>query len=328
MAKDIKTSEITDESVYNRRRDFLKKAGIAAGSVFATGMAYRWLNPTTFTPPEAKKIETVESTIVAPKDELTDYKDIISYNNYYEFSTGKRTVAPLAQALQTSPWTVVVDGLVSKPTKFGIEDLLKIDQEERVYRFRCVEGWSMVIPWVGFPLAKLLKKVEPKSSAKYVAFQTFYPGKNPEGARLPNGDNGMQSSLLAGIDFPYVEGLRMDEAMNDLTLLATGIYGKTIPNQNGAPVRLVVPWKYGFKSIKSLVRISLLDKMPPTSWSKSAPNEYGFFSNVNPKVSHPRWSQADEQRIGEIGRRATLMFNGYGKEVASMYKGMDLRKNY
>ena len=220
--------------------------------------------------------------------------------------------------------------LVNKPKVFGMKELLDIEQEERVYRFRCVEGWSMVIPWVGFPIKKLLDKVEPLSKAKYVAFQTFYDGENPVGkdVNLPKGSNGMQSSFGAGIALPYVEGLRLDEALHPLAILATGLYGKLMPNQNGAPIRLVVPWKYGFKSIKSIVRMTLTDKEPPTTWNVSAPSEYGFYSNVNPEVSHPRWSQANERRIGELGRRKTLMFNGYGEEVAKLYDGMDLRKSY
>lgn len=223
---------------------------------------------------------------------------------------------------------MAVDGLVGKPRQFGIEELLKFDLEERVYRFRCVEGWSMVIPWIGFPIKALLEKVSPLSKAKYAAFQTFYPGSNPPGLELPRGNNGMQSSLFAGIPLPYVEGLRLDEAMHPLAILATGLYGKELPNQNGAPIRLVVPWKYGFKSIKSIVRITLTEKQPPTTWNLAIPNEYGFYSNVNPEVSHPRWSQASERRIGELGRRETLMFNGYEKEVGELYKGMDLRKEF
>ena len=305
------------------------RGGLFAGTVGAMGLGYRALNP-----PPAKEVVTADIEGITKslesnvKDVQTRLEDIANYNNYYEFSTSKTAVAGRAENMQTSPWTVVVDGLVKKPKAFDIDDLLKFDQEERVYRFRCVEGWSMVIPWVGFPLKKLVDKVQPLGNAKYVAFQTFYPGANPKGeeVKLPEGDNGMQSSLFAGIAFPYVEGLRLDEAIHPLTLLATGIYGKQLPNQNGAPIRLVVPWKYGFKNIKSVVRITLTDKQPPTTWNVSLPREYGFYSNVNPEVDHPRWSQATERRIGEFRRRKTQIFNGYGDEVAGLYKGMDLKK--
>ncbi|MEZ5345386.1 MAG: protein-methionine-sulfoxide reductase catalytic subunit MsrP [Pyrinomonadaceae bacterium] len=326
----IKESEITDENIYLNRRNFLK-AGLLAGTTAATAIGYRFLNPAA--PTEVKTAEiadVIKNRTSNPPDEKTPLEDIANYNNYYEFSTGKREVAGAAKDFVTRPWTVSVDGLVEKPRVFGIEDLLKIDQEERIYRLRCVEGWSMVIPWVGFSLKTLLEKVKPLSNAKYAAFQTYYPGSAPEGneVKLPKGDNGMQSALLAGIAFPYVEGLRLDEALHPLTILATGIYGRLLPNQNGAPIRLVVPWKYGFKSIKSVVRITLTDREPPTTWNIQSPNEYGFYSNVNPNVDHPRWSQATERRIGELVQRKTLMFNGYGDEVAELYKGMDLKKNF
>ncbi len=326
----IKSSDITDEKTYLNRRNFIR-AGLLAGTTAATGLGYRFLNPP---PPKEVKTAKIEN-ITKPTeanlpDEPTSFADITNYNNFYEFSTSKTGVASAAEKFVTKPWTISVEGLVNKPKVFGIEELLKIEQEERIYRFRCVEGWSMVIPWVGFPIKKLLEKVEPNSTAKYVAFQTFYDGTNPKGENvsLPTGDNTMQSSLFAGIAFPYVEGLRLDEALHPLAILATGLYGKILPNQNGSPLRLVVPWKYGFKSIKSIVRITLTDKEPPTTWNLYAPREYGFYSNVNPQVDHPRWSQADERRIGELGRRETLMFNGYGDEVAKLYAGMDLRKNY
>ena len=219
-------------------------------------------------------------------------------------------------------------GWFRRPKVFDIDELLRFDQEERIYRFRCVEAWWMVIPWVGFPLKKLLDVVEPLGTATHIAFQTFYPGANPKspGMKLPNGQNGMQSPFSAGIDFPYIEGLRLDEAIHPLTILATGLYGKQMPNQNGAPVRLIVPWKYGYKSIKSIVRIMLTDSEPPTTWNIAGPTEYGFYSNVNPEVPHPRWSQAKERRIGELGLRDTLPFNGYADQVAGLYAGMDLRK--
>lgn len=328
--KEIKSSEITPESIYLNRRNFIR-AGMFAGTTLATAGLYRFFNP-----PPPKEIVTAEiQNITKPEDLKLDeqpnsFEDITNYNNFYEFSTSKTAVARKAQDFVTSPWTVLVDGLVQKPRVFGIEELLKFEQEERIYRFRCVEGWSMVIPWIGFPLKKLLDAVEPLGTAKYVAFQTFYKGANPKGdeIKLPESDGGMQSSIFAGIDFPYVEGLRLDEANHPLTILATGLYGKQLPNQNGAPVRLVVPWKYGFKSIKSIVRITLTEKEPPTTWNIAAPDEYGFYSNVNPKVDHPRWSQATERRIGELIPRKTLMFNGYADEVASLYSGMDLKKYF
>jgi sulfoxide reductase catalytic subunit YedY len=254
-------------------------------------------------------------------DELGDpantYEQITNYNNYYEFSTDKTAVAGLAANFSTSPWSVQVGGLVRNPKTYGVEDMLKtFDQEERIYRLRCVEAWSMVIPWQGFPLAKLLQEVEPTSDAKYVRFEAVLDPEN-----LP----GQNSRWY---EWPYIEGLRLDEAMNDLTILATGLYGKPMPAQNGAPIRLVVPWKYGFKSIKGIVKIDLVAEQPTSLWMAAAPNEYGFYANVNPDVSHPRWSQASERRIGESGRRRTLPFNGYADEVAGLYEGMDLAKYY
>ncbi|MBA2494183.1 MAG: protein-methionine-sulfoxide reductase catalytic subunit MsrP [Acidobacteria bacterium] len=315
---EIKSSEITPENVYLNRRNFIR-AGVLAGTTLATAGVYKFLNP-----PPPKEVKTAEindivkanQTDIISNEELTLFADITNYNNFYEFSTSKTAVARAAEDFVTRPWTVEVGGLVQKPQTFGIEDLLKFTQEERIYRLRCVEGWSMVIPWVGFPLKTLLNKVEPLGKAKFVAFQTLYDPKQ------------MQSGLFAGIQFPYVEGLRFDEALHRLTILATGLYGKQLPNQNGAPIRLVVPWKYGFKSIKSIVKIILTDTPPPTTWNIAAPGEYGFYSNVNPNVDHPRWSQATERRIGEFGRRKTLMFNGYADEVAKLYEGMDLKKNF
>lgn len=324
----IKSSEITPENVYLNRRQFMR-AGLLAGTTLATAGVYRFFNP-----PPLKPVETAEiENLARPdnfkiEDKLNSFEDITNYNNFYEFSTDKTAVARAAENFVTAPWTVEVGGLVQNPKVFGIEELLNFEQEERIYRFRCVEGWSMIIPWVGFPLKKLLDAVEPLGTAKYVAFQTFYDGANPQGAeiKLPAGENSMQSSFAAGIDFPYVEGLRLDEAAHPLTILATGLYGRQMPNQNGAPIRLVVPWKYGFKSIKSIVKITLTETEPPTTWNISAPDEYGFYSNVNPTVAHPRWSQATERRIGELGRRETLMFNGYADEVAQLYENMDLKK--
>ncbi|WPZ21434.1 protein-methionine-sulfoxide reductase catalytic subunit MsrP [Sulfitobacter faviae] len=258
----------------------------------------------------------------AAQDGLTpnDYEDITQYNNYYEFGTGKDDPAKYAGGLTTAPWTVTIAGMVDKPGDYAFEDIMKaMTIEERIYRLRCVEAWSMVVPWNGFELADLLNMAGVQSGAKYVAFETAYRPEEMPGLRFPV------------LDWPYVEGLRLDEAMHPLTIMATGIYGKDIPNQNGAPLRLVVPWKYGYKSIKSVVRITLTDTQPPTSWNKAAPREYGFYSNVNPKVSHPRWSQADERPIGGglfAGRQPTLMFNGYEEEVASLYEGMDLTANF
>jgi sulfoxide reductase catalytic subunit YedY len=313
---DIKSSEITDERIFLNRRNFIR-AGLLAGTTLATAGVYRFINP-----PPPKAVVTAEiQGLTKPADfrteeKLNTFEEITNYNNFYEFSTSKTSVARRAENFITRPWTIEVGGLVQKPKTFDVEEILKFEQEERIYRFRCVEGWSMVIPWVGFPLKSLLEKVQPLGRAKYVAFQTLYDSEQ------------MQSSFSAGIDLPYVEGLRLDEALHPLTILATGLYGKQMPNQNGAPIRLVVPWKYGFKSIKSIVRIALTDNEPPTTWNIAAPREYGFYSNVNPNVRHPRWSQATENRIGEYTRRETLMFNGYANEVAKLYEGMDLKKYF
>lgn len=330
--KKIKSSEITPENVYLNRRNFLR-AGLLAGTTLATAGIYKYFNPAPAPEVKTAQIENIAkppAAALAANDQPTPFADITNYNNYYEFSTSKTAVAAKSADFVTRPWTIEVGGLVQKPKVFDIDELLKFDQEERIYRFRCVEGWSMVIPWVGFPLKKILDAVEPTGAAKYVAFETFYNGlisDNPN-AKLPKGSNGMQSSFAAGIDLPYVEGLRLDEASHPLTILATGLYGKQMPNQNGAPIRLIVPWKYGFKSIKSIVRISLTDTEPPTTWNIANSREYGFYSNVNPNVPHPRWSQATERRIGELGTRETLIFNGYADEVAALYDGMDLKKYY
>jgi len=322
---EIKSSEITDKKVYLDRRLFMRGAALAATTA-ATGLLYRKLNPAPAEKPQGEKLITVAKSVTDNRvsegftinEKLTAIEDITNYNNFYEFSTNKQSVASESRGFVTRPWTVSVAGLVNKPKTFDLDELLKFPQEERVYRLRCVEGWSMVIPWIGFPLAKLLEQVEPTSQAKYVAFQTLYDPK-----RMPNQTTGV-------LDWPYVEGLRLDEAMHPLTILATGLYGETLPPQDGAPVRLVVPWKYGFKSIKSIVKISLMAEEPPTTWNIQAPNEYGFYSNVNPEVPHPRWSQAREHRIGEssFSSRPTLLFNGYAEQVASLYAGMDLRRNF
>lgn len=304
---DIKPSEITDEAVYLRRREFMQTTAGLALLPFVKAAAAK----------TAATIQHVKNPKLSTKEKLTDYDSITSYNNFYEFGTDKTSPAKYAHRLTTSPWSIVIDGEVNKPGRYQLEDILKPHTlEERIYRLRCVERWSMVVPWIGFSLADLIKRFEPTSKAKYVQFTTLY---------RPTEMVGQQRSVLG---WPYVEGLRMDEAMNPLTMLATGLYGKDMPKQNGAPIRLVVPWKYGYKSIKSIVRISFTEKEPPTSWNLSAPSEYGFYSNVNPDVDHPRWSQRKERRIGEFLRRETLRFNGYEEQVAQLYKGMDLRKYY
>lgn len=308
----IRSYEITPKDVYFSRRDFIKAAGVIAGSVALAACA-----PSAAEVTDAPDIPAGSTKTDELGDPANSFKDITNYNNYYEFSTTKEAVAPLSKDFTTSPWTVEVYGMVNQPRTFGIEDLLSLfPQEERIYRLRCVEAWSMVIPWNGFPLASLLNLVEPTSDAKYVRFETVHRPEEMPGLKSPF------------YPWPYNEGLRLDEAMNDLTFLATGIYGETILPQNGAPIRLVVPWKYGFKSIKSIVKIELTDTQPATLWSTVTPREYGFYANVNPEVSHPRWSQASERRIGELSRRQTLMFNGYAEQVAYLYEGMDLRRNY
>jgi sulfoxide reductase catalytic subunit YedY len=318
--------KITDPNLYASRRTFMRAAVLGA-TTLTTGSIYKLLNHpgrgrldtrqlANLLPTTAPSTRSIASAFHVDETQ-TSFQDITHYNNYYEFSTDKEGVADAAAAFISRPWQVAVGGLVAKPTTFDLDDLLKISPpEERVYRFRCVEGWSMVIPWAGFSLSKLLDRVQPLSSAKYVAFQTLLDPK-----RMPNQREGV-------LDWPYVEGLRMDEAIHPLTLLASGLYGKELPPQDGAPLRLVVPWKYGFKSIKAIVKIDLVADRPPTTWSAYAPSEYGFYSNVNPQVDHPRWSQATERRIGELERRDTLMFNGYADQVASLYAGMDLRANF
>lgn len=312
----IRSSEITPEHIYLSRRKFMVGIGALAASsalLAACGVQDAAVKEDETKPTDLKTTATTDEL----GDKLTTFEAVTTYNNYYEFSTSKEMVAKLATDFKTSPWTIEVGGLVNKPQTYGFEDLLKkFTQQERIYRLRCVEAWSMVIPWQGFPLAELLKEVEPTSQAKYVRFETLF---DPE--QLP----GQESAWYT---WPYVEGLRLDEAMNDLAILSTGLYGKELLPQNGAPIRLVVPWKYGFKSIKSIVKIDLVEEQPTSLWMAAAPNEYGFYANVNPAVDHPRWSQASERRIGEFGRRATLPFNGYEEEVAQLYKDMDLRANY
>ena len=308
----IRPSEITPKGVYLQRREILLGAA-ALGASALTGIDAA----------NAGTLQTIKSPL-STDEPPTRIADATAYNNFYEFGSDKDDPAKNAGRLKTKPWTVKVDGLVGKPATFALDDMVKpAALEERIYRLRCVEGWSMVIPWIGFPLADLLARVEPQGSAKFVAFETLVRPEEMSGQR----------GLLQLLKWPYVEGLRLDEAMHPLTILAVGMYGETLPNQSGAPLRLVVPWKYGFKSIKSIVRISLVEKQPPTSWNLQAPSEYGFYSNVNPQVDHPRWSQATERRIGEGSglrqkRRPTLPFNGYGEQVAGLYAGLDLKANF
>ena len=317
---DILPSEITPQAVYGRRREFLKQAAALglAGSMLPSARAQ-----TAAPVIELGKLPKLpgKASPLSSKDKLTPHKDVVTYNNYYEFGTDKHQPAQYAHRLRTRPWSVAVEGEVKNKGPINIEDLLKLaPMEERIYRMRCVEGWSMVIPWVGYSFSELIKRVEPTARAKYVAFTTALQPDTMIGLRLPV------------LEWPYVEGLRLDEAMHPLTLLCFGLYGEVLAGQSGAPVRLVVPWKYGFKNIKSIDKITFMESMPKTSWSVSAPHEYGFYSNVNPSVDHPRWSQASERRIGEDGfltpKRKTLMFNGYADQVAGLYKGMDLKKFY
>ena len=316
MPADILASEITPKEVYLQRRRFLREAAAvaAAGATAA-------LLPSVVT--AGQKIPNVRKSPLSTVEMLTSHQDITTYNNFYEFGTDKSDPARHAQNFRTFPWTISIEGEIKKPAQYQFEELLKrYPLEERIYRLRCVEAWSMVVPWVGFPLRDLIRRLGPTSRAKYVEFTTL---QDP--AQMP----GQRPGLLgAGLDWPYVEGLRLDEAMHPLTILAVGLYGEVMPNQNGAPIRLVVPWKYGFKSIKSIVKIRFVEKQPSTTWMKSGPREYGFYSNVNPTVDHPRWSQAAERRIGEDSlfspKRKTPMFNGYAEQVASLYTGMDLKK--
>jgi sulfoxide reductase catalytic subunit YedY len=306
---DLRYSEVTPKQVYLNRRRFLGAAPIALGALIGSRVAQATTKLTGVT----KSSYTVDEKV----DKISPLDVITHYNNFYEFGTDKEDPAKNAQKLRTSPWMVKIEGEVAKPTTLDLDALMKLAPlEERIYRHRCVERWSIVVPWIGYSLNALLKQVEPTSKAKHVAFESYYDRKE------------MLASYQAGIQFPYVEGLRLDEAMHPLALLAVGLYGETLPPQDGAPFRLVVPWKYGFKSIKSIVKIRLVEKQPPTTWNIANSNEYGFYSNVNPEVDHPRWSQAKERRLGELFMRNTLKFNGYGDQVASLYAGMDLRKNY
>ena len=327
-------SEITSESLWLRRREFIRHSALFTATATGVGGGLLWLmgggratardDQADAPAPEADAARAVPPLVVAGRSSLstdepsTPYRDVTTYNNFYEFGTDKSDPAEYAGALRARPWTVAVDGECAKPQTIDLDALLGwFPLEERIYRMRCVEAWSMVVPWIGFPLSALIQQAGPTSKAAYVAFQSLYDSK-----QMPYG------RFQAGIDFPYIEGLRMDEAMHPLTILCVGLYGEVLPNQNGAPLRLIVPWKYGFKSIKSISKIKFVEKMPPTTWNLSAPREYGFYSNVNPQVDHPRWSQAKERRLGEFLKRDTVMFNGYGDQVAKLYAGMDLRKNY
>ncbi|GAB3262041.1 protein-methionine-sulfoxide reductase catalytic subunit MsrP [Chitinimonas naiadis] len=309
----IDPSEITPEKVYLSRRDWMQgAAGLALASLLPAEAA-----APAAAPAPAIALPTFYKSRYSTTEDKNSLEQITSYNNFYEFGTDKGDPAENAHSLKPTPWSVEVSGEVGKAKRFDLDSLLKLAPlEERIYRLRCVEGWSMVIPWVGLPLSALLKQVEPNSRAKYVEFTTLL---------APDQMPGQRTRVL---EWPYIEGLRIDEAMHPLAILAVGLYGRPLPKQNGAPIRLVVPWKYGFKSIKSIVKIRLVEQQPVSSWTKSIPGEYGFYSNVNPEVDHPRWSQATERRIGEFSKRKTLMFNGYGDEVAALYKGMDLRRNY
>ena len=314
-AEDIRSSEITPKSLYLNRRKFLAGAALA-GAAAATGIGLREIVSPSATAFAGNKINGIQKSPLSTSETVTPYKDVTNYNNYYEFSTEKDEPAKLAQKFRTRPWKVKIDGLVDKKQELDVDTIIKMaPPEERIYRHRCVEGWSIVVPWVGFSLSELIKRVNPTSKAKFVEFTTIL-----DKTQMP----GQQRNVL---EWPYVEGLRMDEAMHPLALLCFGMYGEDLPNQDGAPIRIIVPWKYGFKSAKAIVRIRFVDKQPLNTWNISAPMEYGFYSNVNPNVDHPRWSQARERRLGEFSKRPTLMFNGYD-QVASLYSGMDLKKNF
>jgi len=309
-------ADVTPKAVYFNRRQILRGMGLAGAALVGAKVFGRLAFPPSSAAADNKLNVSIKSPY-STTEKQTSFEDVTHYNNFYEFGTSKTDPARNAGKFRTSPWTVSVEGECKKPAKYSMDDILKLASlEERIYRHRCVEGWSIVVPWIGYSLNTILKLAEPNEKAKFVAFETFYePGQMPW-------------ATSSGIMLPYVEGLRLDEAMNPLTLLCVGMYGESLPNQDGAPVRLVIPWKYGFKSIKSIIKIRFVKGEPPTTWNRYAPSEYGFYSNVNPNVDHPRWSQATERRLGEIFKRKTLMFNGYSDQVASMYTGMDLKKYY
>ncbi|HYL13413.1 MAG TPA: protein-methionine-sulfoxide reductase catalytic subunit MsrP [Terriglobales bacterium] len=313
---DILSSDITPRTLYLNRRDFLRATAVVGAVTFGGSVVGELVWPSN-TASAGSKIDGIQKSKFSTDEKITPYNDVTHYNNYYEFSTDKEGPAQLAKNFRARPWTVAIDGLVSKKKTFDVDSIMKLaSPEERIYRHRCVEGWSIVVPWVGFSLSTLLKQVEPLGKAKFVEFTSVYD---------PNQMPGQRERVL---EWPYVEGLRLDEAMHPLTLLCFGMYGEVLPNQDGAPLRIVVPWKYGFKSAKAIVKITFTEKQPINTWNKTAPNEYGFYSNVNPTVDHPRWSQARERRLGEFFKRPTLMFNGYGDQVASLYSGMDLKKYF
>ena len=313
---DVASSEITPKHLYLNRRTFLSGVAVA-GAGTAAAWTLRELGSPSLVTQASAKIDNLQKSPFSTTEKITPFKDVSNYNNYYEFSTDKYEPAGLSKDFKTSPWTVSIDGAVKKKQTLDVDSIMKLaSPEERIYRHRCVEGWSIVVPWVGFPLSVLINKVEPLPKAKFVEFITIYDPKQMPGQR---------TSVL---QWPYVEGLRIDEAMHPLALLCFGMYGETLPNQDGAPLRIVVPWKYGFKSAKAIVKIRFTEEQPVNTWNQAAPNEYGFYSNVNPNVDHPRWSQARERRLGEFFKRPTLMFNGYADQVASLYNGMDLKKNF
>jgi sulfoxide reductase catalytic subunit YedY len=317
-AADLRESDVTPQELFLKRREFIAAAGVAAAAVATNGLGVLGESATVEAQnPKAQKLTDLKKSPFSTDEKLNSYRDITTYNNFYEFGLDKADPAKYAHTLKPKPWSVVVEGQCGKPGTYNIEDIMKYAPlEERIYRLRCVEAWSMVIPWIGYPMSEMLKRFEPTSRAKYVEFKTLVDPKQMPGVTEP------------ALRWPYTEGLRMDEAMHPLTLVGLGVYGEVLPNQNGAPIRLIVPWKYGFKSIKSIVRVRFVENEPLNTWKQQQSQEYGFYANVNPTVDHPRWSQGSERRLGEFFRRKTLMFNGYGDHVAALYKGMDLRKFY
>lgn len=316
-ASDLREAEVTPKELFLRRREFIAAAGVTAAAVATNGLGLFDDAEVSAQNPNAQKLANLKKSPFSTDEKLNSYKDITTYNNFYEYGLDKADPGKYASTLKPRPWSVVVEGQCAKPGTYNIEDIMKwAPLEERIYRLRCVEAWSMVIPWIGYPMSEFIKRFEPTSKAKYVQFKTLVDTKQMPGQTEP------------ALQWPYVEGLRMDEAVHPLTLVGLGLYGEVLPNQNGAPIRLIVPWKYGFKSIKSIVRVQFVENEPLNTWKQQQSAEYGFYANVNPQVDHPRWSQGSERRLGEFFRRKTLMFNGYGDQVASLYNGMDLRKFY